>query len=274
MEKRQQALSDLVQAEIIYMNYTQQDHIFNMMCMTKRTLSNYDEGLLKEASELLQKRAAENVELCQNFLEPCEAAAAPQPPGTPEGLSATPGNGQVTLEWKAPASNGGSLITGYRVYRGIISGVATLVAPLGRDLTYNDGGLENGKRYYYKTSAVNSVGEGPQSKEVTAVPGTPPAPTIRYVKPEDGKATLVWKAPTSDGGSKIIGYNVYRGETRDTVELVKAYETPETSHTDSDLTNGQTYYYKVSAVNSSGEGPQSETISTVPHPASAGGAQA
>ena len=35
-------------------------------------------------------------------------------------LGATAGNAQVSLGWTAPVSNGGSAITGYRIYRGTL----------------------------------------------------------------------------------------------------------------------------------------------------------
>ncbi|SFW73060.1 PKD domain-containing protein [Amycolatopsis australiensis] len=97
------------------------------------------------------------------------------PPGAPTGLTATPGNGQVTLNWTAPASNGGVNITSYRVYRGTASGGEALLttggcSSLGAVLSCTDGGLTNGQPYYYRISAVNSIGEGAQSTEATATP--------------------------------------------------------------------------------------------------------
>ncbi|MGW4527521.1 PKD domain-containing protein [Amycolatopsis sp. NPDC004378] len=97
------------------------------------------------------------------------------PPGAPTGLTAAPGNGQVTLNWTAPASNGGVNITSYRVYRGTASGGETLLTTggcgnLGAVLSCTDGGLTNGQPYYYRVSAVNSIGEGAQSAEAPATP--------------------------------------------------------------------------------------------------------
>ena len=96
-------------------------------------------------------------------------------PGAPTGLTASAGNGQVSLSWQAPSSNGGVAITNYRVYRGTTSGGETQLTSggcsnLGNVLSCTDTGLTNGQTYYYKVTAVNSVGEGAQSNEASAAP--------------------------------------------------------------------------------------------------------
>jgi autotransporter-associated beta strand protein len=91
----------------------------------------------------------------------------PPVPAPPTGVSAIPGNAQVTLSW-TPASGA----TGYNVKRSTVIGgettVATTTGPAAD--TYTDTGLANGTTYYYVVSAVNSGGQGTDSTEVNATP--------------------------------------------------------------------------------------------------------
>ncbi|MBI4451854.1 fibronectin type III domain-containing protein [Candidatus Woesearchaeota archaeon] len=93
----------------------------------------------------------------------------------PIGLSASRGNSQIALTWSAPASDGGAVITNYRIYRSTLSGSETLLTTIGNVLSYADLGLVNGQAYYYKVSAVNSGGESPLSNEASATPCNPGA---------------------------------------------------------------------------------------------------
>ena len=92
----------------------------------------------------------------------------PTVPTAPQSVSAAAGNGQVVLNWAAPASNGGSPITGYTIYQGTTSGSEALLATIGNVLTYTGTGLTNGQTYYFKVAAVNIMGTGTNSTEVNA----------------------------------------------------------------------------------------------------------
>ena len=96
-------------------------------------------------------------------------------PSAPQGLVATGGDGQVSLSWSAPPSNGGSAITGYDVYRGASSGgeASTPIASGVTATSYVDTPAANGNTYYYYyVKAVNSVGLSPASNEASATPGS------------------------------------------------------------------------------------------------------
>jgi hypothetical protein len=101
---------------------------------------------------------------------PMGAATAP---GVPTGLSATAGNAKVTLTWTAPASNGGSAITGYWVYAGTAAGQesATPVNPTAITATsFAVTSLTDGTRYFFTVKARNAVGTSAASNEASAVP--------------------------------------------------------------------------------------------------------
>lgn len=93
----------------------------------------------------------------------------PAVPDAPTGVSATGGNAQVVLSWLAALPNGAT-VTNYKVYRGTSAGAETLLTTVGNVLAYTDATAANGTAYFYKVSAVNAVGEGAKSSEVSATP--------------------------------------------------------------------------------------------------------
>jgi len=93
-------------------------------------------------------------------------------PGTPQNLQATAGNSNVALQWSPPSGNGGTTITNYKIYRSTTSGNETFLTQVGSVYAYNDTSVTNGQTYFYKVTAVNSVGESSQSNEVSATPST------------------------------------------------------------------------------------------------------
>jgi hypothetical protein len=106
-------------------------------------------------------------------------SAPPTVPDPPTSLTATAGTNQVTLNWSAPANNGGSGISGYKIYRATASGAqvppALATVSGAATTTYVDSSGTPGTTYFYKVAAVNGVGDSVLSNEASAAP-TPPAP--------------------------------------------------------------------------------------------------
>ena len=196
-----------------------------------------------------------------------EVSATPATlPGAPTGLAAAPGNTQVALSWTAPPSNGGSAITSYNVYEGTSSGGETLLQSTGSSATtFTATGLTNGTKYYFYVTAVNGVGEGPASPEASATPATVPvAPTALTATASDTQVALTWTAPANNGGEPVSSYNIYQGTSSGGETLLQNTASTATTFTSTGLTNGTTYYFEVTAVNSVGESLSSNEVSATP----------
>lgn len=183
------------------------------------------------------------------------------PPTVPDApvLTATAADRSVRLSWTTPA-NGGAPISGYRLYRGTATGSEVLLKTVGKVNVYDDTTVSNGTRYFYRVSAVNSVGEGALSNEVSALPATvPAAPSLTAATGKPKGVALSWTT-APNGGSPITGYRIYRGTASGSETFLKAVGTV-TSYNDTATTKGTTYFYVVRAVNSVGEGAASNEVS-------------
>ena len=188
-------------------------------------------------------------------------------PPSPRNLKIRYEVGYVNITWLRPLGNGTSPIIGYRIYRDNES-IATL--PAGR-LYYNDTSVINGVKYEYYVTAFNSDGESLKSNVVTGVPGIPGRPVNLTANSGDGYVNITWKPPVDNGASEIEYYKIYRA--RATVlypgssywwELIAKVPVTQLYYNDTNVTNGESYLYSVSAVNTQGEGPRSEDVSVVP----------
>ena len=144
---------------------------------------------------------------------PCTVPSAPATlsptlPGCSVGAQTQACSGTVNLSWSAPASNGGSAVTGYRVqYRPADDPNAWTV--FGSTVTTTNvtvTGLTNGTAYVFRVAASNAAGQGPFTADSgQIVPRTTPgAPTnVALASVGNGTASITWTAPDSDGGNAV-----------------------------------------------------------------------
>lgn len=182
------------------------------------------------------------------------SSGAPTAPAAPANLAATAGDAQVSLSWSASAG-----ADSYRVHRSTVSGGPyTTIASGVTAISYLDTTVTNGTTYFYVASAVNVVGESPDSNQASATPQAPTvpaAPTGLTATAGKRKVSLAW-----NGVSGATSYTVKRSTTSGGPYTNVATITG-TSYTNSGLTSGVTYYYVVSAANTQGSGPNSSQVS-------------
>jgi titin len=188
------------------------------------------------------------------------------PPDAPTALSVAPLDHAVSLSWTAPANDGGSPVTGYRItpWQG-----ATPLAPVltgSSNTSFEVQGLTDGTAYTFTVAAINAAGTGTDSDPsaaVTPVPAPPPGqPTGVTAKAGDTTATVSWTAPSSDGGSPITNYRVtpYVGGVAQTPVVTGSTAT---SYTVTGLTDGTSYTFTVAAANASAYGAESDPSNAV-----------
>jgi fibronectin type 3 domain-containing protein len=175
---------------------------------------------------------------------------------------------EVNLSWDS--SEGA---TTYLVRRSTIpGGPYGMVANLSGTTTYKDMGVATGQTYYYVVAAANTAGTSAQnSNEVSVTPGCvlPGAPTGLTVQGRDGKVNLAWTAVF-----EANTYKVRRASAAAGPYTIIASGVPTTAYVNTPVTNGTALFYKVSSVNSCGEGPVSGYVSGTPQPAPYGGTPA
>ena len=190
-----------------------------------------------------------------------EIRAAATAPTAPAITSINAENGQLRVNFNAPGRDGGATITNYS-YR-IGSGSWVPLNPVSTSSPITIPGLTNGTSYAITIRAVNSVGDGEVSNSVSATPQAtaPGAPTITAVSSDNQRLDVAFTAPGNDGGSSITNYEYSLNNG--------SWVTPNPAVTTSPigisgLTNGTTYSVRIRAVNSSGSGTASNSVSETP----------
>ena len=176
--------------------------------------------------------------------------------------------GRPTLKWNAVSG-----AAKYEVYRarsrsGEYIKYSTVTGTSYTNISY----IENGNTYYYKVRALKSDGTAGAWSSIVSVTyraastGTLSAPTVTGGNDSQGRPTLKWNAVS--GAAK---YEVYRARSR-SGEYIKYSTVTGTSYTNTSyIEDGNTYYYKVRALDASGTaGAWSSIVSVTYRAASTG----
>ncbi len=199
-------------------------------------------------------------------------ASAPTLPSAPDSLAGFSSDQTATLTWNPPSSDGGSTIAGYNIFEGTASGAESSTPVNASPVTgtsFTISSLTNLQPYFFTVEAVNGVGSSVASNEVTVTPTSAISqaspPTITSAVALNGAVSLSWSAPVATGGG-IDGYNVYMGLTAggESPFPVNSSLVSGTGFLVTGLTNGQSYYFTVTAQNAAGNSAASNEQSVKP----------
>jgi titin len=173
-------------------------------------------------------------------------------------LTASASIGQVDLSWTAVTDAGGHILI---VWTDAQNAWVRIGDPLSGDTTsYTHTGLSAGQTYYYRVAAVVDGTEGVWSNSPSVVPGATFMPGL-VANASAHRIDLSWSEVTgADGYQLIVWTPGQTGWERVGGDLSAGTK----SHAHTDLTAGNTYYYRVRAVIDGVEGPWSEEVDAVP----------
>jgi len=192
-----------------------------------------------------------------------QAVATPATtPSKPRNLRAdtSTGDGIVVLTWDPPSSTGGSDVTGYE-YR-VNDDTAWRSPPTATDTTVTLRDLTPRRPHTFDVRAINAIGPGAMETVMATPTGDvqpPTAPQSLTVTVGNQKVTLAWMAPANDGGADVTSYEYEMDGDDNWMDVGMAMTTDVTG-----LRNGQSYAFRVRALNSAGAGEPSESMSGIP----------
>ena len=190
------------------------------------------------------------------------------PPTAPTELGATASTNAVNLSWTDNSGNE----AGFRISRKTgATGSWAVVGTVGQNVrSVHNVGLPSGVTYSYRVTAYNTAGESAATNEVTVttLSNIPVAPTtLTATVVSTSQINLQWV----DTSSNESGFRISRKTAvAEAWTMVGTVGPNETSFQNTGLTAGSTYFYRVTAYNSSGESAASNEV-TVATPASGGG---
>ena len=189
------------------------------------------------------------------------------PPAPPERVSVTARPDGVLVEW-----SGTEGATGYNIYRRQAEqrSLGQPIQAAGAEArSWLDTSAALGQSYIYGVTAI--AGQDPliesgvaSEQEVRYQDRFPPPPPLELVAlAEGGRVRLVWRGSEAED---LVGYHVYRRGAEGDFARVSRETLVDTEFVDESVSPGQTYSYRVTAVDKLGNesGPGAEVRASVP----------
>ncbi|XP_068177887.1 myomesin-2 isoform X8 [Antennarius striatus] len=195
-------------------------------------------------------------------------------PSAPFGITMLSSDGSsITLAWKSPKHCGGSKVSAYYIDRrdadGLVWKEVNLEAVTERVCTVDN--LTEGNFYEFKVQAANMAGVG-----VPSVPSAPmkceawnmeepgPAYDLSFSEVRSHSLVILWKAPFYTGASAVTGYFVDMAKKGSSEFTTLNEEAVSHRYLQvSGLEEGETYVFRVRAVNTKGVGKASQVSEPV-----------
>ena len=187
-------------------------------------------------------------------------------PEKPAGFTVLAGDRRVALSWTDPSD--ASIVKWQYAYRttGGYGNWTDIPDSSAATTRHAVSGLANGTAHTFKIRAVNDVGPGVESEEASSTPLSRPAKPLGFTAMAgDALVALAWNDPLN---STITGwqYSFRTSGNYGPWTDIEGSHKATTGHSVTGLSNGVEHTFKIRAVNASGDGAESDTVSATPQP--------
>ncbi|MGD0650215.1 MAG: fibronectin type III domain-containing protein [Verrucomicrobiia bacterium] len=184
-------------------------------------------------------------------------------PNAPSALTATAVSAsEIDLSWTDNADNEDGFLIERAPDNGGSPGTWTQIATVGANVTtYSNAGLSANTKYWYRLRAYNAGGDSDYSNQAsgTTLQAPPAAPSgLTATVVSTNQINLSWTDKSNDEDGFRIERAISSGGPWSEISSVSSNVT---AYSDTGVTCGQTYFYRVGAYNAAGDSPYSNTAS-------------
>lgn len=252
------------EANFVLMQSSTSGGIFNKLITIPANTTSYTDVGLGSSATYYYKIQATNAGGNSSWSNEASAKTNTPPatiPVAPSNLIATATSASViNLSWTDNAANE----TSYVLQRSLTSasGYATIATLAANTTSYSNSGLSSSTTYYYRVQALNSNGSSAWSNvanATTAAAGPPAAPgNLTAAATGCNSVFLTWR----DNSGNETNFDLRRSTSQSgTYSTIATLPANSTTYTNTGLTKGRKYYYKIRAINSAGNSAYSNTAS-------------
>uniref|UniRef100_A0A7N6C0P0 Myomesin 2a n=1 Tax=Anabas testudineus TaxID=64144 RepID=A0A7N6C0P0_ANATE len=228
-------------------------------------------GLIPGETYVFRVQAANVFGLSEESQESSPIAVEPAlaTPSAPYGIAMLSSDGSsITLAWKSPKHCGGSKVNAYYIDKRdadtLVWKEVNLTGVTERVCTVGD--LKEGTFYEFMVQAANLAGVGlpsapsaPMKCEAWTMEEPGPAYDLSFSEVRSHSLVILWKAPVYTGASAVTGYFVDMAKKGSSEFVTLNQEAVRHRYLQvADLEEGETYVFRVRAVNANGIGKPSQ----------------
>lgn len=188
-------------------------------------------------------------------------------PGSPLNPFGRYQNYRIDITFNIPSYDGGKIIDEYNLYgRDEYRNFNLLMTVASERLNFTITNFTFGEEYHYYITAVNEIGESTRSNIITVTPFEVPTEPLRIsISSGNEYNNISWIRPETDGGKEILIYNIFRGNNPDSIDYYDYTSSEFNFYNDTEVSNGNQYYYHVTANNIIGESKNSTIVNGTPY---------